>query len=200
VLALVVASFLFIAFAPEERWSRGVLLLLEAATLVVALWTSRASGLAPRLMVVAVAVLVAVAQLIIEGRALTATVSVLNGACIVAVALVIGRGVVSAGVVNQQSVIGAITVYLLLGLLFNFAYGVVAIVGSGEFFAQGTDGSMADRLYFSFVTQTTVGYGDLSPAGDLPRTLANLEALIGQLYLVTVIAVLVSRMATARQP
>jgi hypothetical protein len=50
------------------------------------------------------------------------------------------------------------------------------------------------RLYFSFVTLATLGYGDYTAAGELGRTLAIVEALVGQLYLVTVIAVLVSRM------
>ena len=52
-----------------------------------------------------------------------------------------------------------------------------------------------DFLYFSFITQTTVGYGDFTAAGDLGRALAVLEALTGQLYLVTIIAVLVSRLS-----
>ena len=52
----------------------------------------------------------------------------------------------------------------------------------------------ADYLYFSFMTQTTVGYGDLTAAGNLGRACAVLEALVGQLYLVTVVALVVSRM------
>ena len=66
--------------------------------------------------------------------------------------------------------------------------------GSGNFFAQGTDGTRSLRLYFSFVTLATLGYGDYTAAGELGRTLAVVEALFGQLYLVTVVAVLVSRM------
>ena len=54
-------------------------------------------------------------------------------------------------------------------------------------------------LYFSFVTLTTVGYGDYAPLDDIARTLANMEALFGQLYLVTVIGVLVSRIPAARR-
>ena len=59
--------------------------------------------------------------------------------------------------------------------------------------------TVADYLYFSFVTQTTVGYGDLTAAGGFGRALAVLEALIGQLYLVTVIALLVSNLGSARR-
>jgi hypothetical protein len=68
------------------------------------------------------------------------------------------------------------------------------VLGSGDFFAQGTDGTRSLRLYFSFVTLATLGYGDYTAAGELGRTIAVVEALVGQLYLVTVIAVLVSRM------
>ena len=60
---------------------------------------------------------------------------------------------------------------------------------------QTNHASIQDFLYFSFVTQTTVGYGDFTAAGDLGRALCVVEALVGQLYLVTIIAVLVSRMA-----
>jgi hypothetical protein len=73
------------------------------------------------------------------------------------------------------------------------------VVGSGDFFAQGTDGTRSLRLYFSFVTLATLGYGDYTPAHELGRTLAIVEALFGQLYLVTVIALLVSRMR-GREP
>jgi hypothetical protein len=67
--------------------------------------------------------------------------------------------------VSQRSVIGAICVYFLLGILFLFAYSDVALLDSGPFFAQGTDGTPALRLYFSFVTLATVGYGDYRNAG-----------------------------------
>jgi hypothetical protein len=74
-------------------------------------------------------------------------------------------------------------------------YSVAAVYGDGPFFAQETDGTTAVRQYFSFVTLTTVGYGDYSPGGDLGRALSNAEALLGQLYLVTVVGILVGRMS-----
>ena len=92
-----------------------------------------------------------------------------------------------------QSVQGALCVYVLLGLMFAFFYGTVAVLGDGDFFAQGTDGDRSVRVYFSFVTLATVGYGDYTAAHDVGRTLAIVEGLSGQLYLVTVIALLVSR-------
>ncbi|MBW8741904.1 MAG: two pore domain potassium channel family protein [Acidobacteria bacterium] len=106
----------------------------------------------------------------------------------------IATGVVDQDEVNAQSVTGAICIYLLFGLVFLFLYGAIAVLDSGTFFAQGTDGTRALRVYFSYVTLATLGYGDYTPAGELGHLLAVLEALIGQLYLVTVIALLVSRL------
>jgi hypothetical protein len=84
--------------------------------------------------------------------------------------------------------------YLLIGLFFAFVYGVIAAFGSGSLFAQGTDGTSSLRLNFSFVTLATLGYGDYTPAGDLGHMVAIVEAPLGQVYLVTVVAVLVSRL------
>jgi hypothetical protein len=199
VLLLVITSFMFTAAAPDAGWARGVLLLIESATLAVALWTSHAGGLAARMVLVGVAALLAAVQLETSDRTLTTAASVLSGLFVVATIFVIARGVLGQREVNEQAVVGAVCVYLLVGMLFTFVYSVAAVYGDGPFFAQGTDGNTAVRLYFSFVTLTTVGYGDYSPAADLGRTLSNTEALLGQLYLVTVVAVLVGRMTLARR-
>jgi hypothetical protein len=194
VLLLIVTSFVFTAAAPDAGWARGVLLLIESAILAVALWSSRAGGLAARLLLVGAAVVLAAVQLETTDRALTSAASVLAGLFVVATIFVIARGVIGERKVNQQAVIGAVCIFLLLGMLFTFVYSVAAVYGAGPFFVQDTDGTTAVRQYFSFVTLTTVGYGDYSPASDLGHTLANTEALLGQLYLVTVVAVLVGRM------
>ena len=65
---------------------------------------------------------------------------------------------------------------------------------SQPFFAQQTHASSADYQYFSFITLTTTGYGDLTAAGNLGRAFAVLEALTGQIYLVTVVALLISNL------
>ena len=101
--------------------------------------------------------------------------------------------------VNAQSITGAVCIYLLFGMLFMFFYGAAAILGHGDFFAQGTDGTRSLRFYFSFVTLATLGYGDYTPAHEIGRMLAVLEALLGQLYLVTVLALLVSRLQGRRR-
>jgi hypothetical protein len=202
VLALIVSSFLFAALAQDDSWTASVLLLGYASILAAAVWTSGLTGVdvRSRAVLVAVATGVAIAQLITGGEKLYGLVAILTGVLIGAAILVIALGVMDQRRVNAQSVRGAICVYLLLGLLFVFVYGAVAAIGDGSFFANGSDGDRGLRVYFSFVTLATLGYGDYTPGGDLGRALAIIEALVGQLYLVTVVALLVSRIGveTAR--
>ena len=201
VLLLIFVSFVFTAAGPDNAtWGQGVLVLIQTATLVVALWTSglgRAAALLSVLLV-AVGITVAAAQILSGGDTLTGATAILNALLLVTVGVVIAVGVFDQRTVNRQSVLGAICIYLLIGMDFTFVYGAAAALGSGDFFADGTDGTPSLRLYFSYVTLTTVGYGDYTPAGDLGHTLAIVEALLGQLYLVTVVAVIVSRLHFGR--
>jgi hypothetical protein len=195
VLALIVVEFVFMSVAPNSPWADSTLVLLQGATLVMALFTSgvaRADS-AISLGLVGLATASAVALLIFGGNTLTGIVGILSCALTVATIAIVALGVVDQGEANVRAVTGAICVYVLIGILFVYLYGVLAVLGSGDFFAQGTDGTRSLRLYFSFVTLGTLGYGDYTAAGELGRTLAVVEALLGQLYLVTVIAVLVSR-------
>jgi hypothetical protein len=196
VLALIVGVFVFTSVASNSDWADSTLVLLQGATLVTALYTSgvaRANSTVS-LTLVALSAASAVALLVFGGDGFAALVGILSGLLTVATIATVALGVVDQGEANVQAVTGAVCVYVLIGILFVFLYGVLATLGSGDFFAQGTDGTRSLRLYFSFVTLATLGYGDYTAAGELGRTLAIVEALIGQLYLVTVIAVLVSRM------
>ena len=96
--------------------------------------------------------------------------------------------------VTLHAVLGVVCVYLMIGVLLSYCYGTIAAIENGPFFAQGTDGDHADQLYFSFITQTTVGYGDYTAGGKVGRSLAAFEALLGQIYLVTVVALMVSNL------
>jgi len=196
VLLLILAVFVFTSVASNSDWADSTLLLLQCATLVAALYTSGVARADSPLSVGLLAVSVTCAVLLeaFGGTGLEALVGILSGVLTVATILTVALGIVDQGEANVQAVTGAICVYVLIGLLFVFVYGVLAVLGSGDFFAQGTDGTRSLRLYFSFVTLATLGYGDYTAAGELGRTLAIVEALFGQLYLVTVIAVLVSRM------
>jgi hypothetical protein len=97
-------------------------------------------------------------------------------------------------------VLGAVCIYVLLGMLYAFLYAAIDSVTGDPFFVQTSHATIQDFLYFSYITQTTVGYGDFTARGDLGRALAVLEAMGGQLYLVTIIAVLVSRLSSIGIP
>ena len=200
VLICIFISFLFMATAPDDDWSWSVLVLLQTATLIVALFTSGLgrAAVVPSAILAAIAIAAAVSSLAVAGNETQGGIRVLGALLAVATVAVIVRGVLDQNEVNQQSVVGAVCIYILIGMLFTFVYGAVAVLGSGDFFAQGTDGTLSLRLYFSFVTLATLGYGDYTAAGDLGHTLSISEALFGQLYLVTVIALLVANMGRSR--
>jgi hypothetical protein len=202
VLLLIGVSFVFAATAPDGSWSTSTLVILQSATLVVALWTSGLSRAGSKLNAgfILVALVAATADLVWEGPKLTGIVGIISGVLTVGIVAVIALSVVTKGEVDTQSITGAVCVYLLLGMMFVFIYGTIAALGSGPFFAQGTDGTRPLRFYFSYVTLATLGYGDYTPASNLGHTLAVVEALLGQLYLVTVVAVLVTRVKPRREP
>jgi hypothetical protein len=201
VLALVVCSFVYASLAPTESWAAGVLLLMQCVTVVAALWTS---GLGRHAAAASAAlVLVSVAALWAEfsdgGSTTDGGVGVLSAALVITAIALISLGVVDQGAVNARSVLGAICVYLLLGMVFTFLYNGLARLDDGALFTDGTDGDPATRLYFSFVTLTTVGYGDYALRSNLGHMLSVVEALMGQLYLVTVVSVLVANLRGVRR-
>jgi Ion channel len=200
VLLLIVMLFVFASVAGDAGWTVSLLLLLAAATLATAIWTSGLGSLHSRavIAVLAAAGTLAVAVLIWDHEDMVGASAIVTAVLILATIVTIAVGVVDQNDVNVQSVTGAICIYVLFGILFVFVYGAMAALGSGDFFAQGTDGTRALRLYFSFVTLATLGYGDYTPASNLGHSLAVVEALLGQLYLVTVLALLVSRMRGRR--
>lgn len=102
--------------------------------------------------------------------------------------------------ISVLTVLGAVCIYVLVGLSFAFAYQVVGAFGSQPFFASQEAETRSDYVYFSFVTIATVGYGDLTAHGNLGRALAVTEGLLGQIYLVTAVAALVSNMGRVRPP
>jgi hypothetical protein len=104
---------------------------------------------------------------------------------------------VGRGKITIDTVMGALCVYVLLGLLFATVDAFYASA-VGPFFAQPGSHPGSDYVYFSFITLETVGYGDLSPVPGLPRVLSFAEGLLGQLYLVTVISLLVGNLGAER--
>jgi hypothetical protein len=172
---------------------------LAGASLLLAF---RAARLSPRL--IAFAGGVAVAALVVsilratvggigEGAALTMNAALVAlGPPAIAVGLV--RDLRATGVVQIQSLFGVLSLYVLIGMSFGFVYGAIDRLGGDPFFAGGNSATVAHCIYFSFTTLATVGYGDFVARTDLGHTLSVSEALIGQIYLVTVVSLIVSNL------
>ena len=202
-LLLLFVTFVFMASGPTGDWVRLVTVTLQGLTLVAALLAAGTRRRLVRIVLVLVllAIVSAAASLVIDtSRSGDGVMFALNGLLVAGAPIAIGASMVRRRVVNVQTVLGAICIYVLIGMLAAFVYAAVADLGSGPFFAQASRGTTADFLYYSFVTLTTVGYGDLTVAGNLGRTFSILEALIGQLYLVTVLAVLVGNLSRRSDP
>jgi voltage-gated potassium channel Kch len=100
--------------------------------------------------------------------------------------------------VTLETICGALSAYLLLGLMFSAVYGAMADLGDQQLFVQVAEPSITLRQYFSFTTLTTLGYGDVTAATNIGRAVATLEAICGQIFLVTLIARLVANFAGRR--
>ena len=114
-------------------------------------------------------------------------------ASVAAMALVVLAQTFRAGPVNLHRIQGAVAAYLLLGLVWALAYELVSLLATGAFSGAGFGAEERPQfVYFSFVTLTTVGYGDVTPVHPVARSLAVAEALTGQLYPAILLARLVS--------
>ena len=201
VLGFVIVVFTFSALAPTRPWVLSVIVILQALTLALAMWSGgRVSVYRIEYMVIGGSVIVAVAGEVWEqSRGVSGGVSLYSAALTLLTIVVIALGVSRQESVNSQSVTGAIGIYLLIGMFFVYLYGASAYLGDSAFFVQTASASRPLFQYFSFVTLATVGYGDYTAAHQLGRMLAIVEALMGQLYLVTVLAILVSQLGRGRE-
>ena len=181
---------------PDEGYTRVISSVIAGFTLVLALYAAGVSRRHLKIVgvIVVLSVLASIGGTASEtnaGNILTPAVGFMLS---IGAPVAIARDLIRQPEVTTRSVIGAATIYLLIGVFFGQVYTLMATAGDSPFFAQGTDGTIAERLYFSFVTITTVGYGDFTAATQWGRAFAAAEALIGQLYLVTVISVLVGNL------
>ena len=110
--------------------------------------------------------------------------------------VVVARAVFAPGRVTYHRVVGAVLLYLIIGLTFVALYGFVALAVPNAFTnlptLQGDFAIAGNLIYFSFATLTTTGYGDIAPLHPYARSLANVEAIIGQIYPATLLARLVT--------
>jgi hypothetical protein len=201
VLALILAQLVFRLAAPDGDWANFVSIVLQAAILGVAIVAARVPRAPARLawlLIAAVVVVSAVALLDPAAEVgnfllLTAGLVVLAPAMIVYGTL---RRLRTGGAITLDLMFGVLGIYLLLGYAFSLVFQAIGDLGSGPFFADGAAESPSNFLYFSFATMTTVGYGDLAAAQGVGRAFAIALALAGQIYLVTVVALIVSNLGT----
>jgi Ion channel len=198
VLFLLFATFIVESVGITSLWARVLTVALQGATLVAAFAAAEVGRHLMRLatIVAVFAFLTALVAAIADAQTESGWFLVLSFLLVFAAPVVIARSIFQRGVVDIHTVLGALCIYVMLGMLFAFLFGAIDGFSSAPFFVQTKHATSADYLYFSFVTLTTVGYGDLTAAGGLGRATAVIEALFGQLYLVTVVSMLVARLAT----
>lgn len=200
ILILILVLLLFQMGAADNEWTRTVTILLEGAILVAVFHASAVHRAMRRGAEVAavLATLAAVITLLGVGDEAPEAHQIINVLVIALAPVAIGWGVLNNLREHQgvtvQAVVGVLCVYLLVGMIFASLYGAVANITDEPFFANDQANSISDFLYFSFTTLTTTGYGDLAPDGNLGRSVAIMEQLIGAIYLVTVVAVMVANL------
>ena len=186
--------------AANTKWLKIGAVLAQGCVVLFAFLVARAPRRAWRLAIVLVplAVILGIIGRFGDSQASEIVAAGVNLVLPAAAILVLGRRIVMEPYVSGRTVLGLLSVYLLIGMTFAATYIMIAVVSGEPVFAQTMNAEPVDFTYFSFVTLATVGYGDLTAANPLPRMLSAIEGLSGQLYLVTVVAVAVSRVRTRR--
>ena len=126
-------------------------------------------------------------------KTLTSVSQISTALLTVAAIAVLARTLLTTGIVNNSTVNGVLCIYLLIALFFGSLNELFASLTHNYVHGGGVPASASQMLYFSVITLATVGYGDITPASSLAQGVAATEALIGQLYLVSVVAAVVSR-------
>jgi hypothetical protein len=200
ILVLILCTIGFQLAAPDTDWARFITVLLQGGTLLLSLRVGRIHGLLDRLLIALVVVAIALSVIglteIASLRDLDARLInlLLIGFAPVAILIGIVTDMRARHRVTVRTIIGVLSIYLLIGLIFTFVFGIIAASTSTPFFKHGIAGDSADYLYFSYATLTTVGYGDLVAGLHAGRSVAIIEALIGQIYLVSVVSLIVGNL------
>jgi hypothetical protein len=195
VLVLILTTFVVTMTLPPQGWGGQVVAVAIAGlTAVIGLTSSdvplrrvRFAAGAALAAVIATALAKPVSSDVLLGAAF-----VVDSLLLAVAAVTILHRVVPSAMVDFRTILGAISVFTLLGLLFGFLFLALGRLQGGDVFTGVSDAQARDYLFFSYTTLTTTGYGNLVPAGDIGQILAVFEMLTGQIFLVTLVAGLVS--------
>jgi Ion channel len=194
VFVLVLITYTLASLLENHGWTSVVLTIATSATSVVALVSAHARHKFVRVTVLLAALTVLLAAI----GAATDDRTWLNFATVIQVSLLtvamaaVLRRVVTSPEIGSRTILGALSVYAVLGILFTFLYGVIERVQGGAFFEGHPHPASSDFLFFSYTTLTTTGYGNLVPGGQPGRLISGFEMMAGQIFLVTLVAGLVS--------
>jgi hypothetical protein len=202
-LGAIVLAFAIQGIASTGQVEQIIVSGLLGATLLLSLWCADAKPIV--MGVAAVAVVAVFVASIVEtvvgtpgGGASRVANALLVSLAPPAIVVGVARSLRARQGVTLEAVFGVLCVYLLIGMLFAFVYGSIDRLGGSPFFVGGPSASVAECLYYSFTTLTTVGYGDLTARTNLGHTLSVSEALVGQIYLVTIVSLIVANLGRSR--
>ena len=192
-LIVLIISYLLSAFTTGQ-WIDALRVVLFAGAALLALRNSVVPPPTARLILIVVlagsAVMFAAALTTETGNGIA---SLWAGLVLLFAVVLIVHRVLHFGMVTIQSIFGALSAYLIIGLMFAAFFAALDYLGGGHFFANGQPATTQTFQYFSFTTLTTLGYGDFTAAASSGRAVAILEALTGQIFLITLVAFLVSQ-------
>jgi Ion channel len=202
-LAAIVVAFAVQGIASTSQVEQIIVSALLGATLLLSLWCAEAKPIVVRVaaMVVVAVFLASIVETVVGtpgGGATRLANALLVSLAPPAIVVGVVRTLRARQGVTLEAVFGVLCVYLLIGMLYAFLYGSIDRLGGGPFFAGGQPASVAECLYYSFTTLTTVGYGDLTARTNLGHTLSVSEALVGQIYLVTIVSLIVANLGRSR--
>ena len=194
VLLLVLVTYV-VSVSFTEAQAASIVLVVQLATVWLTLRTSRARPVVRRIanIVLGLAAVVAVGSFFVhqKGTELGGIFAVCCLLYLIAPFSIL-RHLIIRREIDIESLLGAVAAYLLVGMFFAFAYQAAGELGTVPFFGAAGHGSLSEDLFFSFVTLTTVGYGNLVPAANPGQTMAVVEAVLGQLFLVVAVGKVIS--------
>jgi hypothetical protein len=200
-LVLLLVTIVCFALTDRSRWMAAVVVTIEGLTLLTLLAAAAMPARRMRWAAGFVGVCVVAVWLgAVLGRDGGWTIPAVGAAMVLIAPSSILRSLRRRTTIDAEMVYGALCLYLLAGLFYASVYGIIDGASTPPFFGQIDQARAVDFVYFSFVTLATLGYGDLTPRGDLGRMLAVTETLIGQLYLVGAVAIIVSNLGKTRTP